>query len=280
MPVSTSISALLDCVTYTCCRSLRPISGTRACSRCTPSGSIGNIKPLFPWHPRQRLPNPAPGGLAGARWPHAGPQDGGDTGPAWSWVTGRSRHHRLLAQAAAARGAGCHMGALGAAPDSSAMTRAARHVFLCAPTIVDTHAHLPQLPQRAPFRWYRLCCDGKIVFGLGVQERSDGAGIPMYAIVRWLYADRDFEACFPWCPPVARCRSGACSRILGTYNGTRSASVASPRPMAGPRASRTRAPTRRPGESADAPVHVHSGCERQSPPDGGRHLLRDRARPW
>jgi hypothetical protein len=30
------------------------------------------------------------------------------------------------------------MGALGAAPDSRAMTRAARHVFWCAPTIVDT----------------------------------------------------------------------------------------------------------------------------------------------
>ena len=49
----------------------------------------------------------------------------------------------MLLHAAAARGARCHMGALGAAPDSSAMTRAARHVFLCAPTIVDTHAHLP-----------------------------------------------------------------------------------------------------------------------------------------
>jgi cystathionine beta-lyase/cystathionine gamma-synthase len=31
---------------------------------------------------------------------------------------------------------------LGAAPDSRAMTRAARHVFWCAPTIVDTHVHL------------------------------------------------------------------------------------------------------------------------------------------
>src|SRR5262249_61406663 len=44
--------------------------------------------------------------------------------------------------AAAARGAGCHVGALGAAPDSSAMTGAAHCIFLCAPTIVDTHPHL------------------------------------------------------------------------------------------------------------------------------------------
>jgi len=48
-----------------------------------------------------------------------------------------------LTQAAEARGAGCHVGVLGAAPDSRAMTRTARHVFWCAPTIVDTHAHLP-----------------------------------------------------------------------------------------------------------------------------------------
>jgi hypothetical protein len=44
-------------------------------------------------HASGRLPNPAPGGwpcaLLAARWP----QDGGDTGPAWGWVTGRSRHN-------------------------------------------------------------------------------------------------------------------------------------------------------------------------------------------
>jgi hypothetical protein len=42
------------------------------------------------------------------------------------------------------------MGVLGAAPDSRAMTRAARHVFWCAPTIVDTHVHLPHGSQAEP----------------------------------------------------------------------------------------------------------------------------------
>ena len=127
---------------------------TRVEGTSTFGKSIGNISPLSrgiparasspPAVPRAsgRLPNPAPGGWPCALLAARRPQDGGDTGPAWGWVTGRSRHHRLL-QAAAARRAGCHMGALGAVPDSSAMTRAAHPVFLCAPTIVDTHAHLP-----------------------------------------------------------------------------------------------------------------------------------------
>jgi hypothetical protein len=53
------------------------------------------------------------------------------------------RLRALLTQAAEARGAGCHVGVLGAAPDSSAMTRAACHIFLCAPTLVDTHTPHP-----------------------------------------------------------------------------------------------------------------------------------------
>ena len=53
------------------------------------------------------------------------------------------RLRALLTQAAEARGAGCHVGVLGAAPDSSAMTRAACHIFLCAPTLVDTYTPHP-----------------------------------------------------------------------------------------------------------------------------------------
>ena len=63
----------------------------------------------------------------------------------------QERHHRLL-QAAAARGAGCHMGALGAAPDSSAMTRAARHVFLCAPTMLACSETPPAYSSAAMYR--------------------------------------------------------------------------------------------------------------------------------
>ena len=44
-------------------------------------------------------------------------------------TAGRPCLRALLTQAAEARGAGCHVGVLGAAPDSSAMTRAACHIL-------------------------------------------------------------------------------------------------------------------------------------------------------
>jgi len=104
---------------------------TRVEGTSTFGKSIGNISPLSrgiparasspPAVPRAsgRLPNPAPGGWPGALLAARRSQAGGDTGPAWGWGTGRRRHHRRLQ--AAARGAGCHLGARGAAPDSSAM---------------------------------------------------------------------------------------------------------------------------------------------------------------
>ena len=115
--------------------------------------SIGNIKPLFPWHPRQRLPAPGcPPRFRTPPQPRAGRLAGRPAGR--TLAAGRrrhrsglglgdrpERHHRRL-QAPPRAGGGPH-GGTGRCPDSSAMTRAARHVFFAPPTIVDTHAHLP-----------------------------------------------------------------------------------------------------------------------------------------
>jgi hypothetical protein len=59
----------------------------------------------------------------------------------------QARREELLAKAASLmppRRAGCHVETIGATPAPSAMTRAARHIFLCSPARVVLRVPLPQ----------------------------------------------------------------------------------------------------------------------------------------